>query len=181
MMWKLQLPLRQKIGVAGILTMGGFVCIVSIIRLQSLYVLLKGTELTVDTVNALLWCVVELNISIIGGCAPTLRPFLQRYFPSLLGSSSALYGTGELHHGRSRQGQSHQLRSFDPSSSITTKTGTTRVMIRTVGENESEEYIIQHGNGSEADSQLGKITKTVEFGYEEVANPEDRRLPRGRD
>lgn len=42
----LQLRTKQKIGVAFVLMMGAFVCVVSIIRLQSLYVLLTDSDLT---------------------------------------------------------------------------------------------------------------------------------------
>lgn len=42
----LHLRTKQKVGVAFVLTMGAFVCIVSIIRLQSLYTLLTDSDLT---------------------------------------------------------------------------------------------------------------------------------------
>jgi hypothetical protein len=42
----LKMRRKQKIAVGFMLTMGGFVCIVSIIRLQSLYVLLTQADLT---------------------------------------------------------------------------------------------------------------------------------------
>ena len=45
-LWKLQMPVRQKIGVSAVLMMGGFVCIVSIIRLLSIKTLLDSTDLT---------------------------------------------------------------------------------------------------------------------------------------
>jgi hypothetical protein len=140
------------------------------------------TFVIVDTVNALLWCVIELNISIAGGCAPTLRPFIRRYFPYILGSSGGMYGSEDVRQGRSSQGQSHHLRSFDPSSGMTPKTTGTRVTVRgagpTKGENESEEYIIQHENNSEGDSSFGQITRTVEYGYEEGAEPGVKRTPK---
>lgn len=46
MLRTLQLPLKQKIGVGAVLTMGAFVCVVSIIRLQTLFVLMSDTDLT---------------------------------------------------------------------------------------------------------------------------------------
>ncbi|KFY72933.1 hypothetical protein V499_06945 [Pseudogymnoascus sp. VKM F-103] len=50
----LQPGLKQKLGVGGILTTGGFVCIISIIRLYSSSVLLRSTDLTYDTPPALM-------------------------------------------------------------------------------------------------------------------------------
>lgn len=46
MLKSLHLPLKQKVGVSLVLTMGAFVCVVSIIRLQSLYKLLSDADLT---------------------------------------------------------------------------------------------------------------------------------------
>lgn len=46
MLRTLQMPLKQKIGVAIVLTMGGFVCVVSVVRLQTLGVLMTDADLT---------------------------------------------------------------------------------------------------------------------------------------
>ncbi|KAH7014459.1 uncharacterized protein B0I36DRAFT_219008, partial [Microdochium trichocladiopsis] len=69
MLSTLQLPFKQKVGVAVVLTMGGFVCVVSIVRLQTLNVLMTDTDLTSN---------------IIGGSIPALKPFVRRFFPRIL-------------------------------------------------------------------------------------------------
>ena len=46
MLRRLQLPLKQKIGVVAVMTTGAFVCVISIVRLASLYQLLKSPDLT---------------------------------------------------------------------------------------------------------------------------------------
>lgn len=38
-------------------------------------------------VGGLLWCTLELNLSIIGGSIPALKPFLQRFSPRVLDES----------------------------------------------------------------------------------------------
>ncbi|RDW84879.1 hypothetical protein BP6252_02469 [Coleophoma cylindrospora] len=167
MMYNLQMPTRQKIAVAGILTTGGFVCIVSIVRLKSLYDLMNSSDLTWATTPALMWCVIELNISIIGGCIPTMKPFLRKYLPNILGSSSPQYGS----HGygsRKRTG-SYPLHSFDPSRSG--KGTQNQVTVNGQGDNESEEYIIQNDGG---ESKMGSIVKTVHYGYKEEHDEADR-------
>jgi hypothetical protein len=83
----LKLPTRQKVGVGFMLTMGASVCIISGVRLQSLGVLLKDSDLTHNTVLALMWCVLELNLSIIGGSIPTVKPLIKKFMPRLLGTS----------------------------------------------------------------------------------------------
>lgn len=50
-----------------------------------------------NTVWALLWCILELNLSIIGGSIPTLKPFLQRFCPRLLGSSPKQSSGSRVH------------------------------------------------------------------------------------
>lgn len=40
------------------------------------------------SIDALIWCIVELNLGIAGGCVTAMRPFAQKYFPQLLGLSS---------------------------------------------------------------------------------------------
>lgn len=42
----LQLPRKQKVGVAVVLTIGAFVCVIAVIRLSSLYALLTDKDLT---------------------------------------------------------------------------------------------------------------------------------------
>ncbi|KAK0101938.1 hypothetical protein ONS95_001253 [Cadophora gregata] len=180
-LWKLQMPVRQKIGVSVVLMMGGFVCIVSIIRLLSIKTLLTSPDLTYSTTPALMWCVIELNISIVGGNFPTIRPFLRKYVPALLGSSKGR--TTATHPTRSG---SHQLQSFDPTYSTTANKGFNKTTITGMdqkthlGDNESEEYIIQSStHDSETDlgrtgqvgagplnhpkNGFGNITKTVEY------------------
>ncbi|RGP81189.1 hypothetical protein FLONG3_726 [Fusarium longipes] len=88
----LMLPKKQKIGVGVLLTMGASVCIVSIIRLQSLNVLLHDPDLTYNTVMALMWCILELNLSIIGGSMATIKPFLRIAIPRMFTTNYGKYG-----------------------------------------------------------------------------------------
>ncbi|KFY18649.1 hypothetical protein V493_08447 [Pseudogymnoascus sp. VKM F-4281 (FW-2241)] len=173
-MWGLQLGLKQKMGVAGILTTGGFVCIISIIRLYSISVLLRSTDLTYDTPPALMWCVIELNMSIVGGCIATFKPFLRKYFPRVLGSShnpAMLYGSNTGASRSRKRGQSYQLNSVNQSEPFnhtpSNKTGFVSTTINAVDTkyNSSEECIITPGT-SGVD---GQIVRTVQFGtrYEE--------------
>ncbi|ODM21008.1 hypothetical protein SI65_04061 [Aspergillus cristatus] len=92
-LWKLQMPMRQKIAVGAILTMGCFVGVVSCIRLSTLYILMNSPDLTWATTDALMWCAIELNLGIDGGCVTAMRPFVRRYFPKLLGLSYGGYGS----------------------------------------------------------------------------------------
>lgn len=49
---------------------------------------MNSPDLTWATTDALMWCAIELNLGIFGGCVTAMRPFVRRYFPRLLGLSS---------------------------------------------------------------------------------------------
>ena len=163
------------------------------VRLQSLYTLLKETDLTGmlhcsirsvvpiccskttdsiadigNTVIALMWCVLELNLSIIAGSAPAAKSFIQKLFPGVLGSTVGL-GTGYMRStdpfesnkasgGGRMPGSSSRgtERSYHVTTSITAASG-------------SEEYIMHHRENTD------KITMTVDYGYDVELQP--RRTP----
>jgi len=41
-----------------------------------------------NTTDALMWCVIELNMSIVGGSVPSMKPVVREHFPRLLGLSA---------------------------------------------------------------------------------------------
>ncbi|KAF0640558.1 hypothetical protein FPSE5266_10085 [Fusarium pseudograminearum] len=122
----LMLPKKQKIGVGVLLTMGASVCVISIIRLQSLSVLLHDPDLTYNTVMALMWCVLELNLSIIGGSMATIKPFLRIAIPRMFTTNYGKYGASAsagIHlesKDRSTGHQSRSLQSLRPVHSVKT-------------------------------------------------------------
>ncbi|KAK8060617.1 hypothetical protein PG996_010547 [Apiospora saccharicola] len=176
MLRSLHLPLKQKVGVSVVLTMGAFVCVVSIIRLQSLYTLLTDSDLTINTVNALMWVILELTLSIIGGSIPALKPFAQRHCPILLGSSRNASNDGYYMHSKSNTGKKPTAnRSGD--SGYPTSDHFRHKASASKGDtgrdpNGSEECIVMQD----------QITKTVQYGYEvqSVGHHDDLESGRGR-
>ncbi|KAK8128726.1 hypothetical protein PG984_009834 [Apiospora sp. TS-2023a] len=160
MLRSLHLPLKQKIGVSVVLTMGAFVCVVSIIRLQSLYTLLTDSDLTINTVNALMWVILELTLSIIGGSIPALKPFAQRHCPILLGSSRNASTNGYYMHSKSNTGKKPTANRSGDSGYPTSDHFRHKASASTGGTgrdpNGSEECIVLQD----------QITKTVQYGYE---------------
>lgn len=59
---------------------------VSILRLQSLYVISRAKDVTWANPLAAIWSSVEINTGILCSCLPTLRSCVARLFPKLLGS-----------------------------------------------------------------------------------------------
>ncbi|GAQ35202.1 uncharacterized protein BO87DRAFT_408151 [Aspergillus neoniger CBS 115656] len=152
---RLQMPARQKVAVGSMLAMGCSVGIVSCIRLASLYVLMNSTDLTWATTNALLWCTIELNLGITGGCMTAMRPFVRRYFPKLLGLSSYAYGqSGSRKYG-------HPLNSIprdQPDFNNNSRQYSTRLQGGT--DNASEEHILP---AKACEGEEDGILRTVEF------------------
>lgn len=75
------------------------VCVVSFLRLNSLYLGSKTTDPTWDFVGVAIWTSIELNTAVICACLPTLKPLASRLFPRLLPSSRSHthyqhYGSG---------------------------------------------------------------------------------------
>ncbi|OCL10124.1 hypothetical protein AOQ84DRAFT_289897, partial [Glonium stellatum] len=77
----LTLPLKQKRALILVFTLGGFVCIVSTLRLQSLVAISNSTDPTFDNPPAATWSSIETNVGLICACLPALRPLLSRLFP----------------------------------------------------------------------------------------------------
>lgn len=85
----LKLPRRQKYALVGVFGLGFFVCIVSIIRLVALIDVVKkqAVDATYTSANMIYWTSVEVNAAISCACIMTLKPLIQRIFPSLLSPS----------------------------------------------------------------------------------------------
>lgn len=98
--WQLNAPVAQKVAVAGMLLLGCFVSVVSIVRLSIMMTLdLTSTNVTVEFTEVVIWSVVEINCGLICACLPSLRPAL-----SILGLNR-IFGIGSK--SGSHSGPSH--------------------------------------------------------------------------
>lgn len=75
--WKLRRGIAQKAGIAGMFSLGGFVTIISIVRLHALvFASTTSPDLDWNYVYVVIWTTVEANIAIVSACLPSLRPFI---------------------------------------------------------------------------------------------------------
>ncbi|KAI2885216.1 hypothetical protein CBS63078_11256 [Aspergillus niger] len=76
--WKLQRSASQKLALTGVFIMGGFICIISIVRLIIMLNAYKVPSLdeTWVFVGPSKWTAVETNIGIVSACLPSLRPVI---------------------------------------------------------------------------------------------------------
>ncbi|TLD11100.1 hypothetical protein PgNI_05167 [Pyricularia grisea] len=90
----LRLPMKQKIGVGLVLTIGAFVCCVSVIRMKALVLMLDEPDVTYIIKGPALWCIIEVSLSIIGGNATTLTPFIRHFWPRVFDAFGRLRRSG---------------------------------------------------------------------------------------
>ncbi|KAF6237360.1 hypothetical protein HO173_004250 [Letharia columbiana] len=77
LIWKLQMRRSQKAILSFIFGLGGFVTIVAIVRL--VYLIKADAEpadVTINLSNILIWTGVEVNMSVVCACLPSLRPIV---------------------------------------------------------------------------------------------------------
>ncbi|KAF7586683.1 hypothetical protein BBP40_008489 [Aspergillus hancockii] len=87
----LQLPYRQKAALIVVFTLGSFVFVTSILRLQSLLVISNSTDPTYDNVGAATWSAIECNVAIICACLPANCALVTRLMPHILSTRSNGY------------------------------------------------------------------------------------------
>lgn len=100
----LHLPQRQRVALMGVFGLGGFVCLISILRLKSLWVISQSQDITYDNGGAASWSSLEVNIAIICASLPTLRKTIIRFFPKVFTSGSAAAGSKAATTKRRRSG-----------------------------------------------------------------------------
>jgi len=92
--WKLKMPVSSKVGICGIFAIGLLICIISIIRMQSLRTL-DFADISYDMLNPVFWTVTEPSFAIINACLPIMRHLVKHFFGqhSWFGSNIRTKGT----------------------------------------------------------------------------------------
>ncbi|KAI1098861.1 hypothetical protein F4804DRAFT_323668 [Jackrogersella minutella] len=80
---RLQMPLKNKIAVAGILMLGAVVCAAGIARFVTFINIGRGiianiNDLTYFTTPVFAWTMIESSLAVVGANLPLLRPLLQQ-------------------------------------------------------------------------------------------------------
>ncbi|KAF2109445.1 hypothetical protein BDV96DRAFT_554693 [Lophiotrema nucula] len=77
--YKLQMPPGQKFFVCGILLLGSFVCVASVVRIVMMDKLVKAHDFTWAMCQVFIWSCVEPFIGILCACLPTFAPLVRRW------------------------------------------------------------------------------------------------------
>ena len=82
LVWKLEVPIAQKVALMAVFAIGVFVVITSCLRVTTLDILATTPDQTYDIANVM-WTIVEPNVAVVCACLPILRPFIVKIFPML--------------------------------------------------------------------------------------------------
>ncbi|RGP68560.1 hypothetical protein FLONG3_8119 [Fusarium longipes] len=82
----LQIPMRQKLGLAFLFATGGSIIGVTIRRLTITLPVIKSYDYTWELPPQIILSFIEVNLSIVVVSIPALKPFFKRYIPFLIQS-----------------------------------------------------------------------------------------------
>ncbi|KAI9804911.1 MAG: hypothetical protein M1833_006214 [Piccolia ochrophora] len=141
MVWRLELPKLQKLGVMVMITTGVFVTIVSVIRLA---LTVKATKMKIIRVNdqypVTFWTVLEVNLGVICVCIPALKQLAARTVPYVKSLPSRYSGSG------SRSGTATHASKHKHSSSDSRENDARRLNGATEQEREQQRYYSTHAH-----------------------------------
>ncbi|RDW67449.1 uncharacterized protein DSM5745_09315 [Aspergillus mulundensis] len=85
---KLQMTLKKKAAVCGIMAVGIFVCVASIVRIHYLSVFMSATDLTWLMGPVFIWSTIEPSVAIVCACLPHFAPLARVAHRSISNSYS---------------------------------------------------------------------------------------------
>ncbi|KAK2738040.1 hypothetical protein FQN57_007306 [Myotisia sp. PD_48] len=82
-LWKLYLPIRERLVLIGLMSLGLIACAASVVRAYYMYIVVAlEYDVTWVGYNIWVWNAIEVNLAVICASVPVLRPFAQKYFPN---------------------------------------------------------------------------------------------------
>ncbi|RYN50891.1 hypothetical protein AA0118_g6774 [Alternaria tenuissima] len=80
MVWRLQVTIQTRIGLAVILSLGLFASAIAIYKTPMQYNFFKITDWSGDGAWYYIWQQVEMHVGIIAACLPTMKPLFANFF-----------------------------------------------------------------------------------------------------
>ncbi|KAI0482570.1 50S ribosomal protein L36e [Xylariaceae sp. FL0804] len=142
---KLQLSTKRKIQLVLMFCVGGFITVVSIVRLSALVHFATTSNATYDNVSTAYWSVLECYVSITCCCLPAVRSVLRRVLPSCFGGSTRDPSSAQQYAGNSIRISGKNLMMHSSSGIKKSVTHTVSYMPRS---NNSSDVIELVGGGS---------------------------------
>ncbi|ODA83902.1 hypothetical protein RJ55_02419 [Drechmeria coniospora] len=102
LVYRLNVPLAQKVALAALFAVGTFVVATSCLRVTTLDVFATSPDHTYNIANVM-WTIIEPNVAVLCACLPILRPLIVKLFPSLGSKGYSGDGSGLGHGSKSRR------------------------------------------------------------------------------
>lgn len=122
-------------------------CIISVLRLVSVYAVTNTDDPTYNNGRAALWSALEINIAIICSCIPTLKSIATRFFPRIFTTQAQSEGTPQY-------GQSYAAQYSDPGKRLQGNFSAFQRPIIGRGSDNAEIHLDQFGEGSRHDIKV---------------------------
>ncbi|KAH9907032.1 hypothetical protein F4778DRAFT_610250 [Xylariomycetidae sp. FL2044] len=87
-LWKVQIPKRQKIALIGVFCLGFLSVAAGGVRFGYVRLLVDEEDMYFLLADSLNWCEIEIYIAILCGSAPALKVLLKVWWPRIFGSSN---------------------------------------------------------------------------------------------
>jgi hypothetical protein len=101
LVWKLEVPIVQKVALMAVFAIGIFATITSCLRVTTLDIFATSPDNTYNVANVM-WTIVEPNVAIVCACLPVLRPLVVKLIPGLRSKSYGSQGKSGYGTGKSR-------------------------------------------------------------------------------
>jgi hypothetical protein len=150
MMWNHQMPIRRKLAVIFVLSLGWIVAVVGIIRIDFFIDFWYGRFPDPSWSPWHTLSGVENNVAIMVSCGPGIQAFVTHYFPRFCGISSGSRSTGNMYYTPG----GHEL----PSWSRASKSMANATQGRTTAVNDSTEAIVRSESPGKSVSGYGSET-----------------------
>ncbi|CAJ2512717.1 Uu.00g008360.m01.CDS01 [Anthostomella pinea] len=95
-LFMLSMSMRKKLQIVAMFAVGLFITVISVVRLHSLIIFGKTSNLTQDYVEVGYWSTIEVPIGVICACMPAIRSLFSLAFPRVFGTTRG--------HGKSNYG-----------------------------------------------------------------------------
>ncbi|KAJ5823777.1 hypothetical protein N7447_006117, partial [Penicillium robsamsonii] len=105
---QLQMTLRKKLAICGIMAVGIFVCVASIVRIYFLSEFMKTADVTWLMGPVFIWSTIEPSVAVVCACMPHLAPLARLAHRSILSSLHSQRATGISSKGMEGQSGSGQ-------------------------------------------------------------------------
>lgn len=80
--WYMNMPVREKLGLIVMLCLGIFTCMAAIFRLTTLYDSAYGSDATAGTLTSTVWTTIESELGVICASLPMLRQTVMFFLPT---------------------------------------------------------------------------------------------------